>query len=129
MADIEPSLVARLLAVPAVTALAGNRIGPPPVQQAGALPALTYRRAGGSSLVGMTANLGIATPIYELTMWATTKTAAKALAEAVLTALARYEDDGVPEWLDAVLLNERDDFDPETELHYVEQDWELWHRE
>lgn len=130
MADVEPVLAAKLTGTAALALLVGTRVGPPPVRQADTMPAITYRRDGGGPLLGMTTNTGLAMPVYELSCWGRTKTEAKAVAEAVDAALSRWEDPASsPVVLDALLQDEADEYDPDTELHAVVQSWEIWIRE
>lgn len=123
-------MYARLQAVTAVTDLVGTRVVPAPLEQDSAFPAVVYQRISAAREHAMGSDPGLAMPRVQIDSWAQTYKAAVELAAEVRGALSRFRGTvtGV-EILDAFLENERDDYDQDRELHRVQQDYRIWHRE
>jgi hypothetical protein len=90
---IEQSIIERLLATSAVTAIVGTRIHPGSVPQGGALPALVLNKISGKPLYADDGEVGLDSGRFQLDSWATTYTGAKELNAAVRSALSAWFDD------------------------------------
>src|SRR5690606_27904949 len=94
--EVEILVRQRLLASPEVQALVGSRIFPvggrPDEGEEAALPAITYQRVSNRRLTSHEGSLGASQPLVQLSGWAKTCSAARAMAAAVRRALAGWAD-------------------------------------
>lgn len=129
---MESALRTYILAGTAVADLVGTRMYPGKMPQEPTLPLLVYQRVSGPREHDMNGAAGIANPRIQIDAWATTYAGTKALATAVRKRLDGYSGDtGSPavNVIVAMLLNDRDFYDAETELWRVSMDFEVMHHE
>lgn len=128
MADA--AIRARLAAVTAVTDLVGDRIRPLKLEQAGAYPAVMYRRVSGRPVSTMGQDDTLTGTVYEVESWAETHAGALALAKQVRAALARWSGTAGGIGVEQVFYeSEVHYYDPELRVHRVSQDYAVWYRE
>jgi hypothetical protein len=128
---VEESLEAELKNYAGLSALVGTRIDPLQVNGA-TLPAVTYVRVSGVRVQAMDGPTGLAVPVFQVSSWATTYAAAKAVAKQVRLCL-----DGFNGTLGGVggvnakitLQGDRDLVDTETNWRQVAADYEIAHQE
>lgn len=114
---IDVLLYSRLAAYSGISALVGTRIYPKLLPQTPTLPALTYQRVSNTATNGSTV---LRESRWQVTCWAATDTGARALATQVKTALEEHSDVSVTPGIKySRIVNEIDDYEPETELHGV----------
>lgn len=130
MAELEAAIYTRLAAYEGLTALTSTRIYPLVLPQKPTYPTVTYQRMDGERESGMTAEHGMAHPHIQIDSWGKTYASAKAVATQVRGALQRWGDaDASPAVLDCFLESDEDDYEPDTGVYRVRQDWLIWHRE
>jgi len=86
--SIEAGLVTKLAATTAITDITSTRIYPEVLPQDGTVPALTYQRVAGYEVASMDGVTGLARTTIQINCIAATYIEAKALRDAVRTALA-----------------------------------------
>lgn len=121
-----------LLADADVSALTNGRIYPILRPQTAALPAITYQRITTTRVDPLEAAVPLADARLQLDCWATSYATAKELATKVRRALAGQSyPDGPSPTLAAIrpLENDRDDFETDTKIYRVSQDYSVWWRE
>lgn len=114
--SVTTDLVAVLQALPAVTALLGERVYPLTLPQGVTLPALWYQQIDDPPELSHSGPAAISHPRVQLTIHAATYAAALAVAavlRATLHGSARWGP-GCASWI----ANEWDDYDPETQ-HFI----------
>jgi len=129
---MESALRTYILAGGAVDALVSDRMYPGKMPQEPTLPLLVYQRVSGPREHDMDGAAGIANPRIQIDAWATTYAGVKTLATAVRKRLDGYSGDvGSPavNVIVAMLLNDRDLYDAETELWRISMDFEIMHYE
>jgi len=100
-----------------VGALVSTRVYPLTLPQTPTLPAVTYQRISNSPQNGSTDLRGTR---WQVSCWATTHVGAEALAAAVKTLFEEYSDeDQTPGIKMGQVVNELDDYEPETEQYRV----------
>ena len=123
--NIEQTLVAYLVTVPALTALVSSRVYPLVLPQNAALPAIAYQRISGPREHSHSGPSGLAHPRIQLACWAATYAEAKAVAAAL-----RQGIDGNRTFCQACFVeSDIDDYEPETKLWRVIVDAVVWHSE
>lgn len=130
MAQPEQALEDRLTSYAGLTALISTRVYPVVLPQNPTKPAITYQRVGGDREHGMTVDYGLAHPVIQVDVWASTFPSARAVAEQVELALLRYENAAsTPVILDVLPENEGiDDYEDATKLWRHTRDWRIWYR-
>jgi hypothetical protein len=125
---IETAVRARVLAE--VAAL-GDRFYPVKLPQEPTLPAITYRRLSpGASDMTLDGPGGLKEPRIRLDVWDTSFTGARAIAEAVKTALNGFRGVCGDQELQGVFLAaEQDLYEDDTELHRVLLEFSVWGEE
>ena len=137
--SVEAALWNKLKTNAGIVAICATRIYPVTIPQAapGAtnIPAITYQRISTPRVRSLSGPSLLAYPRFQITSWHTTYTGAKALGEAVRAAMDGWAGVEVG-WTisDSALEDERDIFDPSTELdtnrrYGVAQDFIIWHVE
>jgi len=126
MSDIDALLVARLKTYPGLLALVNQRVYPLVLPQKPTLPAVVYQRISGPRDHTHNGPVGIAQPRYQVTAWAETPTAARAVATQIRLALDCWRPDAYGVGL---ILDDRDLYDPETKWYQVPADFRLVHEE
>lgn len=113
MAEMEQAVRTRLLAVAAVTALAGSRIHYVRLPQGSAYPAASLQRISRVEPSAMGSDSGVVFARLQVTSWHPNYLQAKALATAVRVGLKRFRGtvDGV-EIQDVFLDTENDIYEP-----------------
>lgn len=115
-----------LTADPAVSAQVVKRVWSELLPQRPDLPALTFTVVSGDRDVTLDGWHGVAAQRVEVSSWASTRAAASALAAAVLAAMGGHRGAaGGFEVQGVVLLMESWDYEPETKLYRVLQDYEI----
>lgn len=132
--DAGAALYAKLAATAGVSALVGTRITPLRLMDATDLPAIAYTQISGPRILthDEAAGSSLAQKRYQLDAWAETYAEAHAIALQVRTALDGYRGT-VTSGADSLTLQgvliegERDDYDPETRIYRVIQEYTVWH--
>lgn len=131
--SVEYALRAALLGTPAVVALVSDRIGPEPLPQKPAMPAITYQLVSGVRWTGRAKPLGLARPRIQIDCWAVDYSQVKALAAAVQSALCpEHGLSGVFAGVEIDVITpagERDIYEPDTGLRRVSADFFVSHKE
>lgn len=134
MADIELAIYARLKATTAVTNLIGGatvpRIYPNIVPQDAPLPAIAYQRISAYRRLVMEGPATLIRPRVQLTILASTYSAAKSLAAACREALDGYKGTAGGVKVGVTMAeDESDEYGSSNLLHVVRQDYLIWHSE
>lgn len=109
-----------------VAALAAARVYTETMPQRPETPAVTFSLISGDRDVALDGWHGVAAQRVEISSWATTRAAATSLGQAVLAAMAGHRGAaGGFEVQGVVLLMESWDYEPETKLYRVLQDYEV----
>jgi hypothetical protein len=90
MAEIEEALTTYLLAQSGLTALIGGRFFPDLLEDDATLPAVVYLNISDVKDHTLDGQLALESPVIQFTAYATTKSAAKAVAAQLKTALSDY---------------------------------------
>ena len=123
---IESALYAHLVADAGVTALLGTRIYPLDLPQEPTTPCATYHRVSTVPRYVHGADLNFDTVRIQIDCYADSVLGAKTLADAVRDALSAHSGDMQGTDVQAVLLDNEQDFtDPTTELCRVSQDYRI----
>lgn len=118
----ESSLRAALLAAPAVSALVGTRVYPMLLPQSPTLPAIVYQRISSVPDHLLGEQSWRAPCRVQLSLWASTYDAMRALTIAVEAALRGYSGAGIRL---VRLLNMTDDYEPETKTYRMIADFRV----
>ena len=128
----ETALYQHLSGTLGVTALASTRIYPAPLPQQVSLPAITYMQVSSVPIRTMGGRQG-RQPRIQIDCWATSPSARRQLAEAVIAALDHYSGTmGGPGGVTvrgAFLENDLDEYDPETKRYRAILDFIIHHEE
>lgn len=134
MAVIEEGLLTYLSTFAGLVSLISTRVYPDFIPQGATLPCLTYQRISTSRDHSHDTN-GIGTdlahPRFQFSAWATTKSSAKAINEQVRAALNGKTGTiatGVS-INNALSVDERYTYEPETQLHSYQSDFIIWHND
>ena len=107
--NVEKLLKSRLISNDAVTALAAGRVYPVMAPQKGDKPYVIYSRTSTEFITNSTGYAGTGMASLSVVSWGATYESAKALADAVRSALTRWRDQGANPKIDGVsLINESD---------------------
>ena len=130
---IDVALVKYLEANPGLTALLAERIYPEPLPQpvgGVTLPAITYTRVSGIPRVAHDGDAGLFSPLYQLKVWSSTKSEARAIMLLMRKALSGYAGLMGDLMIQASFVKaDRDLTDPDTGLFTPVMEVELWHGE
>lgn len=126
---IEEAIRAILVANSTVKAIT-TRIYPSTLPQDPIYPLILYIRISGYRDNALTGPSGLANPRFQIEAWATTYSAAKALANAIRGALNGYRGTVGQVSIGSFLIqSERDIYEPEAACHRVVMDYTIWHSE
>lgn len=131
--SIEAALVAELKAHAGLAALIGTRIYPLKLPQSATFPAVTYQRISGPRVSCMGGD-SLAHPRFQFDCWATGYLDALDVAAQVRAALQRTSGtigsgSNTASGVAIYLINEIDDYEPDTEYYRVTLDFIVWHEE
>ncbi len=133
---VETDARVRLLADSSVSALVGTRIYALVLPQKPTLPAATYQRISGPRLQNLSGDAGRGVARVQIDSWASTYLEAQSLAAAIRLSLNGFigvlSDGSSPASTRGVVIrldNERDDFEPDSDLYRVSQDYLINHEE
>ena len=121
--SFESELKAHIDADGTVTGLIQSRFHPVRLPEGVTLPAATYQRVGGgprNSLDGFTN--GLTNVLLQIDIWARTPDAAREIAAAISARM-----NTMTTTLRSVLQSEDDDYEPETKLFRIIQQYSCWH--
>ena len=110
-----------------------TKIYPEILPEGVSLPAITYRQVSGNRYHSLNGDTGLTDPIFQISAFATTRSQARLIAEAVRSALQNHSglmggESGVN--VQAVLLeNELSGFDEGAKEFYVYQDYRFFFNE
>lgn len=126
---IETETHARLAANGTISGLVSTRIYPLILPKSPTMPALVYHKVSGPRVHDLDGASGRALPRIQIDSWADTYTGAQALAAAVRGSLDGYN--GLLTTIRATfkLDNEIDDYEEDTKLYRVIQDYIISHTE
>lgn len=133
--DCGEALYTKLTGTAAIAALVVARVYPLMLPPTVTLPAISYTEVSGPRVTTHDeASGGLAHKRYQVDSWATTYSGAKALSKQVRVALNGFSG-AVSHGADSLTLQasliaeERDDYDAETGIYRVIQDYIIWHGE
>jgi len=118
-----------------VVAISGDRVYPGFLPQNAKLPAITVERISGGRDIVMGGISGLEHPRMQITSWASTYEAAKALAEEVRLVTDAHSGAMGAETIRAVIIQDESDaivMSPQLEgrrIYGVRQDYDIWHVE
>ena len=118
-----------------VLAIVSKRVYPGFLPQGASLPAITYAKVSGPRIEHMGGKTGLEYPRVQINCWASTYSAAKALADKVRIAMDAYSGTWGSDTIRACILQDEADFideSPELEarrIFGIRQDYEIWHVE
>jgi hypothetical protein len=115
-----------LLANPGVFALVGERIYPENLQQASAMPAITYSTLAGADAVTHDGSFGLADLSINIDCWGSTYLQKDALFRAVMSALVGYSSGDVQ---GIFLIRRQDLYDDEPTLFRRSVGFSVWLKE
>jgi len=118
--SVEDDLYTTLTGAAGVAALVGSKVYPGVIPQNTALPAVVYTMFYGGRVATLAGDTGGRNPQFQVDSWATTYEGAKALNEAVHTALAGAVA------FKSTPLGDRDDADPDEKLYRVIAEFSIW---
>lgn len=131
MAEIGEVIVTKLTGYAGLSALISSRVYPGQLPQRPTLPSVTYQRVS-TILVATRDNSGRANlerPRYQFDCWATTRKAARAVAAELRYALATFAQASSPRVDVALVQNDFDDYEPDTDRHRAIVDVFVWYEE
>jgi hypothetical protein len=122
MADAETTIYTLLTGNVNVTQAVNKRVYPLILPQNAIYPAITYQRVSSSPENTLAGYSGLMNPYVSISSWATSYSAAKALANDVHTAMNGST-------MKNVLFNEMDNYDPDEKIYFITQDYSIWNVE
>lgn len=122
---VETVLFSRLSGFAGLNALISNRVYPTVIPQNSPLPVVSYRRISTTRESAMGSDTGIARARFQLDSFAESFSAVRPVAEQVRAALQRWRNNSGTVVQDSFILSEDDDYDHETKLYRVMQDFEV----
>ena len=130
---VEEALYHRLANFAGLAALVSTRIYPMRLPPAVTLPAVTYQRVSGVRVQSLGGPTGLASPRFQISVWASTYSAAKAVATQIRYALDGFQGNmGASPFINVggiTLENELELIDPDTQLFHIPSDFTIWHAE
>ena len=127
---IEEGLYSYLSTNVGVSALVSTRIYPGTLPQNWTAPAISFQRISGVRLRRLSGPVGRATPRIQIDCWADSYSGAKALAEAVRSAMDGYAGlMGTTTVGSVVLETDIDFYEPDTNVYRVSMDYWISHLE
>lgn len=131
MAEIGEVVYTKLTGYAGLSALIGGRVYPGQLPQRPSLPAITYQRVS-TTAVATRDNSGYASlerPRFQFDCWGATRKEARTVAAALRHALATFPQASSPRVDVALLANDFDDYEPDTDRHRVIMDVFVWYEE
>lgn len=89
--EIEEAIRTYLLTVPGLVSLIGDKVMPDEVGGGVALPLITYQKISDRKLHTLSGQLAVERPIWQYTVYAATKDAARAIINLLKTAMCDYQ--------------------------------------
>lgn len=131
--EIEAAIYSELKNNSGVSALVGTRIYPKKLPQNSTFPALIYQQVGGGSIYSHSGASALATPVWQVSCFASTFTGAKNLARKVREALQGFSGTlggaGGVSTGGIFKRNEIDLYDDETQIYQTVLDFNMMHVE
>lgn len=127
MASPEAALYAALTADAGVSALVASRVFPKGGRQGVDYPYITYQRISTQGAAHLTGASDLDWPRFQLDVWGHSFATARAVADAMRTALDAVEHTAAGLTFTATIQDERSDFDGETGKCRISQDYFIWH--
>lgn len=128
---IDVALTKYLEAYGGLTALISDRIYPEPLPQpvgGVTLPAITYMRISSAPQVAHNGDSGLDSPIFQIKVWASTKSQARAIIDQLRAALSGYSGLMSDLTVQASFVRaDRDLYDTDTGLYTPIVEVALWH--
>jgi len=130
---IDEALITHLLAQTAITALVGRKIYPVIAPQNVVAPYIVVFKVDGPRDHSHDGASHLANPRFQLSVFSTTYSEAKAIAAALQAALEGYT--GTMGGAGGVAVNgvfyenETDLYEPDTKLYHIAVDYKMWHQE
>lgn len=131
MSEIGEVIYTKLTGYAGLAALIGARVYPGQLPQRPTLPAITYQRVS-TTLVQTRDNAGRASlerPRYQFDCWASTRKGARQVAAELRYALATLPQTSNPRVDVALVQNDFDDYEPDTDRHRAIVDVFVWYEE
>jgi len=132
MASVEKSIHTKMAGTTAITDLVSTRIYPFASRQGDALPRVTYFVVSSNPVNASTGSTGTVQSMIQVDVWAASASSAKAVADAIFTALDGFDDTATNAvsyyTLDARRQEiEESDDGSEKPVYRVSMDWDVWH--
>jgi hypothetical protein len=131
MAEIGEVLYTKLTGYAGLAALIGSRVYPGQLPQRPTLPAICYTRVS-TTLVQTRDNAGrssLERPRYQFDCWAGTRKETRQIAAELRYALATMPQSSNPRVDVALVQNDFDDYEPDTDRHRAVVDVFIWYEE
>jgi hypothetical protein len=118
----EARLFSRLTADANIVTLASTRIYPQYLVQKSSLPAITYSMGGGNLVFDLSGYSTLENPLAVINVYATSYGGVKNLANKVVTCVENASQ------FSAILKQDMDGYDDETEIYNVQLQFSAWHQ-
>lgn len=130
---LEEALYHRLANFSGLASLVSTRIYPMRLPPAAVFPAVTYQRVSGVRVQSLGGPTGLAAPRFQISVWASSYSSAKAVATQVRLALDGFQGNmGASPYINVsgiTLENDLEMIDPDTQLFHIPSDFTIWHQE
>ena len=131
MASVEKSVYGKLSGTSAVTDLVSTRIYPHMARQGDSLPYVTYFIVSSVPLNASTGSTDTVQTTIQIDVWAASASSAKAIADAIFTALDGYNDatNAVSYYTMQARRQEMDapEDGSQRPIYRESMDWDVWH--
>ena len=127
---IKDEIFTRLTGHSGLSALIDKRVFPGKLPQKYTLPAIVYQKITSPHLYSHDGEAGLAFPRFQVSCMADDPDEAEDVAIQVQAALSGYSDKELTTPVEAsFLLNELEDYEPDTKIYRVIMDFRIWHGE
>lgn len=126
--SFESGFVALLLGQPSVVTLIGDRVMPAPLDEGATLPALTYQVINAGTTVAHDGDLNLDPVQVQLDIWASTKTEATAVRDAIFSINGFRGQAGGEQFDGVIIQNYFDNPEPDLNEHRITMEMFVNHR-
>jgi hypothetical protein len=128
--SLETDLRDYLLADGGISSLIGTRIGPEPLAQDSAFPAITYRRLDTERGMTLDGPEALQRLTMQVTSWAATLLEVRDLADKIRLRLVGFSGAMGATTVQVIFpRGDRDGYEPDVDAHFTDLDFEIWAEE